>query len=177
MPAAKGERTMSDVPVGRALIALFTGVLLSAVATPAQTIWYVDDDAGPGGDGTSWSTAFSDLQGALEASDSDDEICVTGGTYVPSVSPDPADPRKARFYIPHGVALYGGYAGLSDPNDPDTRDVILYETAPSGDRAGNDGPDFANYDENCYHVVAGWEGGNLLDGFTITGGQRVSRQR
>ena len=39
--------------------------LLLAVSAQAQTVYYVDDDAPLGGDGTSWSTAFKFLQDAL----------------------------------------------------------------------------------------------------------------
>jgi hypothetical protein len=82
-----------------------------------------------------------------------------------------ADARTATFQLLDGVALMGGFAGLGEP-DPDARDIVLHETVLSGDLAGNDGPDFANNDENVYTVVtgSGTDGTAVLDGFTITAG-------
>jgi hypothetical protein len=70
------------------------------------------------------------------------------------------------------VSLLGGYAGLSNPGDPDLRDVDVYETILSGDLAGNDGPDFVNFDENSLHVTTGSDTNAtaVIDGFTITSG-------
>ena len=138
-------------------------------------ILHVDDDTPARGDGLSWSTAFQNLQDALFAAANDpsiDEIHVAGGIYVPSEQTDPNDPRTATFQLISGVALYGGYAGLADPNNPDFRDVVLYESALSGDLAGNDDPNFVNYDENTYHVVTASNIDNtaILDGFTISSG-------
>jgi hypothetical protein len=51
---------------------------------------YVDQSATTGGDtGVDWNNAFLDLQDALEAAASGDEIWVAQGVYTPSVNPDP----------------------------------------------------------------------------------------
>ncbi|MHC4108800.1 MAG: hypothetical protein ACYSTY_12005, partial [Planctomycetota bacterium] len=63
--------------------------------------------------------------------------------------------RETTFQLINGVVVLGGYAGLSNPGDPDARNVVLYETILSGDLAANDGPNFTNNDENSYHVVTG----------------------
>jgi hypothetical protein len=138
----------------------------------AQTTWYVDDDADLYGGGTSWTTAFENLQDALNAATAGDEIRVAGGDYVPSQPTDPNDPRTATFQLISRVGLYGGYAGLSDPNDPNARNVELYESVLSGDLNGDDGVDFGNNGENSYHVVVGNDTDEtaLLDGFTVTAG-------
>ena len=47
--------------------------------------------------------------------------------------------------------------------------MFTYKSILSGDIEGNDGANFANYDENSYCVVKGAENATL-DGFTITGG-------
>ena len=42
----------------------FGGMLLGwllAVKAQRQTVWHVDDDAPPGGDGAAWATAFNGL--------------------------------------------------------------------------------------------------------------------
>ena len=144
-------------------------------------IMHVDDDATVRGDGLSWISAFQDLQDALAAAANDPsigEIRVAGGTYVPSNQTDPNDARTATFQLLSGLALYGGYAGLADPNNPDFRDIDLYESILSGDLFGNDDPNLpldANdplRTDNSVHVVTG-SGTNqsaVLDGFTVTAG-------
>jgi len=79
--------------------------------------------------------------------------------------------RTATFQLKNGVVIKGGYAGFGEP-DPNERDIELYETILSGDLAGNDEPNFVNYEENSYHVVTGsnCDQTAILDGFTIAAG-------
>ena len=122
-------------------------VLALAPNAVGQTTWYVDDDAPLGGDGTIWDTAFRYLQDALALADDDDEVRVAGGTYKPDQDEAgnviPSD-RDASFHLISSGMLCGGYAGLADPNNPDVRDIDLYESVLSGDLAGDDGPGFEN---------------------------------
>jgi predicted outer membrane repeat protein len=158
------------------LIAGVMSVLLVA-SVNAQTIVYVDNDAEPGGDGITWDTAYQFLQEALAHAGSMglvDEIRVAQGTYRPDRdvdNPKGSGDREATFQPLNGVSLLGGYAGLG-ARDPDVRDTDLYPSILSGDLAGNDQPDFINYDENSYHVVtfSGVGAATTLDGFTITAG-------
>jgi hypothetical protein len=153
--------------------------VLALVANCFADVIYVDDDAPPGGNGSSWPTAFRCVQDALAAALPGAEIRVAQGTYRPDQSETgvvtPGD-RQASFQLPAGVAVYGGYRGCpgGDCNaaDPNDRDVDLYATILSGDLLGNDGADFANDAENAYHVVTIVGEGNtaVLDGFSITGG-------
>ncbi|HUU94853.1 MAG TPA: right-handed parallel beta-helix repeat-containing protein [Phycisphaerae bacterium] len=157
-----------------ALLITLVAAICSA-AVEAQ-ILYVDDDAPPGGDGLSWDTPFKCLQDALYTAAGDPsvtEIRVAQGTYKPDQDEagnvTPGD-REATFQLVGGLALTGGYAGITEP-DPDERDIDLYETILSGDLAGNDGPDFENYDENSYHVLTA-VGTDVvaLDGIVTTAG-------
>jgi predicted outer membrane repeat protein len=143
-------------------------LMASAAAGRAQSVWYVDDDAPPGGNGQSWAAPFSSLQHALDAAQIGDAIYVAGGTYVPTAVVDPGEPRTATFTLEDDIALRGGYAGLADPGAPDTRDIALYPTILSGDR-GVPGDDA----DNCFHVAdaSSRTAACVLDGLTITGGR------
>src|SRR5882672_9847462 len=90
--------------------------------------WYVDHNAGAGGNGQSWASAYQRVQDALAVAQSGDQVWVVQGTYLPG---DASSPRSVTFQIPSNVALYGGFAGgetlLSQ------RDWIAHETILSGD--------------------------------------------
>ncbi|MCP3905830.1 MAG: right-handed parallel beta-helix repeat-containing protein [Planctomycetes bacterium] len=156
--------------------ALSLSLLLDPSAL-ASDVLHVDDDAPPGGDGTSWSTAFRFLADAVGAAAGGtvEEIRVAQGTYVPDRSdafPAGTGDRAATFTLLDDVSLNGGYAGLGAP-DPDQRDVTLFVTMLSGDLAGDDGPEFANNGENSRHVVTapnGTAATAILAGCTITAG-------
>ena len=74
-------------------VALLAGSVSSATLEAhllTRSVWYVDAAASPGGDGTSWATAFDTIQDAVDASGSFliggvvplDQIWVRSGTYV-----------------------------------------------------------------------------------------------
>jgi hypothetical protein len=138
---------------------------------------YVDADASGANDGSSWADAYNYLQDALVYASSNpevNEVWVAAGIYTPdknSNNPGGSGDRTETFRLIKGVSLYGGYAGFG-ASEPNERDVEGYETILSGDLNGDDGPSFANYDENSYHVVTGsaTDETAVLDGFIITGG-------
>ena len=140
---------------------------------------YVDTDAVGANDGSSWEDAFNTyigLQTALAVASSGDQIRVAQGVYKPDITNGIVPPsRSATFQLKNGVTIKGGYAGFGEP-DPDARDIELYETILTGDLNGDDGPDFANYGDNCYHIVTGTATDTTagLDGFTIRGGNADS---
>ncbi|GAB4162922.1 MAG: hypothetical protein Fur005_21980 [Roseiflexaceae bacterium] len=67
------------------------------LAAQTVTIWYVRADATAPGTGTSWA-AFPDLQQALAAASSGQEIWVAAGTYYPTSTSD----REASFILKSG---------------------------------------------------------------------------
>lgn len=156
-----------------------TTLMCARAATPGGAVLYVDDDAPLVGDGLSWDTAYRFLQDALAtaAGGGFSEIRVGQGTYTPDLDDSgnvtPGD-RAATFQLVDGVTLRGGYLGAAAGKgmDPDERDVLAYETILSGDLLGDDGPGFANDDENSYHVVtgSGTDVTAVMDGFTIRAG-------
>ena len=142
----------------RLLILLTVAVVgLSVVAdrsAEAQTIFYVNAAAVPGGNGQGWGTAFNDLQPALAAAapigagGTVVEVWVAAGTYRPGLA---GAPTSTTFELPDRVQLYGGFVGaetLRAQARPDLNTTIL-----SGDLQGNDLPDFTNIDENVTTLV------------------------
>lgn len=125
---------------------------------------YVNAAAAPGGDGTTWATAFNRLQDAFTAvatyGGAIKEIWIRSGTYVPA---DVAF-RGDTFDLPDGVAVYGGFAGTE--TEFSQRNVEANPVFLSGSIGGPLPTD------NSYHVVTAWGCGydTLLDGVTITSG-------
>ncbi|MEK6674937.1 MAG: hypothetical protein AABZ47_04695 [Planctomycetota bacterium] len=122
---------------------------------------FVAADAPAGGDGSSWSTAFRELQDALAVPmiGRPHEIRVAKGVYRPS-----SLGTSASFQLLNGVEIKGGYAGPSTPN-PDYRNPKRFETILSGDMPNQD----------SRHVVngSGTDHTAILDGFTIKNGYGV----
>jgi predicted outer membrane repeat protein len=118
--------------------------------------------AGGTHDGTSWPSAYLDLQQALTAAVSGDELHVADGVYKPTVGVD----RNATFALKSGVSLLGGYEGYAAA-DPSLRSPGSTVTTLSGDigTAGDNS-------DNSYHVVSASsvDATAVLDGFTVTAG-------
>ena len=72
----------------------------------AQQVWYVV----PGGagiqNGTSWNDAFAQIQTAINAANSNDEIWVAKGLY-----------QEKLVIQKSGLALYGGFVGNENQVD------------------------------------------------------------
>ncbi len=145
-----------------------TGALLLAVTTAQADVIHVDANATGPADGTSWCTAYRDLQDALTIAEDGDEVRVANGTYRPDYGTGDV---FIAFELYSGVILRGGYAGCGAAN-PDAHDPDAYETILSGDLAGDDDPDFTHVDDNSFHVVTTHFAGpdTLLEGVTVTGG-------
>jgi hypothetical protein len=161
----------TKIPGQNAGFVISTILLVMACTAGGQTI-FVDAGAAGADNGTSWADAYNCLQDALAAASSGDEIWVAQGTYRPDKEAAViAGDRAATFQLANGVTLRGGYAGSSAP-DPNARDIDKYRAILSGDLNGNDGPEFADSNDNSYHVVtgSGTDATAVLDGFVITGG-------
>ena len=118
--------------------------------TPASaaeaSVWYVKAGAQPEGDGTSWNRPFADLQSALDAAGTEDQIWLTRGTYKPSQRTDPDNPRTATFLLSQNVTIFGGFAGTE--TDPDHRNPAANRTILTGDIGLAD-----DDSDNSYHVI------------------------
>jgi len=95
-----------------ALLVLTAAAITCSFASPAfaQSVIHVDADAGGANDGTSWEDAFVYLQDALAAAEPGNEIWIAEGVYRPDQGGGvTAGDREARFVVPAGLALYGGF--------------------------------------------------------------------
>ena len=148
---------------------------------------YVNAAAVANGDGSSWATAYTDLQTALtnaRVCSQITEIWVAAGTYYPTTTPTD---KTASFVMKNGLAIYGGFAGtemalserilaplsgaggasiLSGDIDHATDPLVVTSSGGTVSISGNKG--------NSYHVIFNDNNGlnstAVLDGFTITGG-------
>ena len=144
-------------------------------------VLFVDADAVGLANGTNWTDAFVELEDALtyaatwrETVFAVNEVWVASGTYRPSREyGESLSFRLAAFKLLNGIALYGGFSG--EETERDQRDPAANPTILSGDLYGNDGHDFANYEDNSYRVISAYEVDEtaVLDGFVITGGNAV----
>jgi hypothetical protein len=141
------------------------GAITDMGAYEFRPIIYVNAAAAAGGNGTSWATAYTDLQQALAAAAATEAIWVAQGTYKPTKPTDPTDPRTATFALKDGVAVYGGFAGTE--TQLGQRDWAQHVTTLSGDIGTPD-----DSSDNSYHVVTSsfLDASAILDGFTITAG-------
>lgn len=160
-----------------------SAAMTGAASAGAGTTLYVDDDAPAGGDGATWATAHRFLQDALAAAAASSgvvsEIRVAQGVYRPDraeKTPSGSGDRAASFFMQDGLAVIGGFHGLSagKGESPDERDIAKFATVLSGDLKGDDGPlgTFENATENSYHVLVALNVDDtaVLDGFTVRGG-------
>lgn len=131
--------------------------------TSSNSVIYVDETpSGSGNNGTSWSSAYTDLQDAIEdAKVSGKEIWVAEGTYIPSYQIDPVDTRSKTFLLYQGIEILGGFKGIETVRNPKGSP---YKTILSGDIEKNDIANafavipftdsaYVSVDDNAYHVV------------------------
>jgi len=141
-------------------VCLCGAVLLVSAASTRAGVIYVNASA-PGGDGSSWASARNDLQAALAAAQSGDEIWVAQGVYKPH-----ATNRAISFDLKNGVAIYGGFVGIEDS---------LLQRNPANTSTLSGEINGAPTSDNSYHVVRAISvnATAVLDGFLITAGQAV----
>jgi hypothetical protein len=129
-------------------------LVLGGCSTESRTtrVYHVIGTAEDGGYGTSWETAFTHPQDALNIATYGDQIWVAQGVYGPL---DPAGGEVVR--LKSGVVVLGGFVGTeieADQRAPGSAVTVL-------DGQGS-----------SYHVLIGADKA-VIDGFTITGGNAV----
>ncbi len=142
-------------------------ITLSFSLTANAATWYVDiDNTSATQDGTSWQTAFTTIQPAIDAAynDAGGDVWVAQGIYDEQRTSYPHDGDDANtntgsVMMREEVHIYGGFAG--DEIYLEDRDWEANETIIDGSTARNGEP--------AYHVVVG-ANNSTLDGLTVTGG-------
>lgn len=122
---------------------------------------YVDSDAIGNNDGSSWESAFNNLQDALAQAENGEEIWVADGTYFPDQgSQEVEGDRQATFQLKNNVEIYGGFSGAETARD--MRDWEINKSILSGDII----------DFDSYNVVTAnnTDSTARIDGFTIRDG-------
>lgn len=126
---------------GLRLTAVGVLVVLGGAGSLVARTWYVDPSSKQPHDGTSWRRAYTELQEALAAAGSGDEIWVAQGTCRPDY--DPASGlhtgnRSAHFALINGKRIYGGFPPGGGDGTFSARDLAVYETVLSGDLLQDD---------------------------------------
>jgi hypothetical protein len=119
---------------------------------------YVDLNApGPTHDGSSWASAFANLQPALALAAAGDEVRVADGAFSPGTN------LTDTFNLKNGVELLGGYAGFGAAT-PDARDPLRTPTVLRGPNVSS------SIGRIDYAIVtaSAVDATTQLDGFTIS---------
>lgn len=142
------------------VILVFVLMILPESAVHAAGVLYVKPTATGTSDCSSWANAC-DLQVALAAASSGDEVWVMEGVYLPTTGTD----RTASFELVNGVEIYGGFDGTeTQRNERNWESNFTFLDGSIGMQDRSD---------NSYHVVAanfGLNNSAVLDGFRIVDG-------
>jgi len=149
-----GQSLFSALLVGLLVLSLF--IMPAGPAHAAGVVYVVPGGAGAQ-TGADWANA-KDLQAALIAAASGDQLWVKAGTYEPTTGTD----RSATFQLKSGVAVYGGFAGTETMLSQ--RDSSANITILSGDIGS-----LGDISDNSYHVVTGngVDATAIIDGLII----------
>jgi len=139
-------------------------IILFPILASAQI--FVDKDATGDKTGTSWANAYKNLEVAIEAASSGDQIWVAEGKYFP-FNPRTVDEDffnwRYTFEFNKDIEIYGGFLGTEtflEARNPDLNLTIL-----TGKKGGDDG-----YQINTVVTFSGVTNAAVLDGFVIQRG-------
>ena len=165
---------------------ILSALFLLVISTlSAQKVFYVNGNSGnDSNSGLRWSSAFQNLQQAIDTAEAGDTINVSAGKYLPAKKitdkyggntyPETlTGDRHKTFLFNKNLKVFGGYpANATDLTTLADRNWTDNETILSGDFNNDDGADFTNMDENALHIIVMKDVTRdmVLDGFVITNG-------
>lgn len=129
-----------------------------SIYTNAQSIIYVNETATGNEDGASWADAFTNIQDAVNAAVSGDQIWVASGVYKPGTG--------QQILVSNAMEFYGGFPNTGDPTMND-RDASLNVTVIDGDFNGDDAS--LAFSDNSPRLMS-FTADFTLDGFTLKSG-------
>jgi hypothetical protein len=158
----------------RAALCLFILLALLPQTAWAQLTRYVSTTGTSAAAGaTSWATATSDLQGAIDfvaSNPAGGEVWVAVGMYKPGGNAN--TDRALSFSMANGVTIYGGFVGIE--SSLSQRPAVNPVTSqPSGTTLSGELGNLASTADNSLHVIVNETGLTttaVLDGVVVTGG-------
>ena len=157
------------------IAAMVLGSCSAGLAMGQGAIWYVDDDAAPGGNGQSWALAFDTLDAGLAAAQAGDEVWVATGVYFPHTRVDPGnlsnpltDAADATFFMQQGRKVYGGFLG--NEATLAERAGLFNQTILTGDIPLVNGT-MASARHVVFYFSEGYGPRGRLDGFVVRNGK------
>ena len=158
-------------PSRHAVTTLIIATALCYATTAHAAIWYVNQRSVTGvEDGTTWATAFTTIQPAIDAAAADGggEIWVAQGVYAERRGYSYDYNRDGSLTLKSGVSLYGGFRGGETAREQ--RDWRKQRTVIDG-RKAIPNPNSTSGGTPTLHVInATALTTAIVDGFTITGG-------
>ncbi len=146
-------------------------VLIFNTSNYSQTI-FVNNGNASNGNGTSWAQAFNNLEDAILASTSANQIWIANGVYLPKKDTtgkeNPMDNRAKTFFINKNIKLFGGFLG--NETTVAMANPLLNPTILSGDIGIVD-----DSTDNAYHVIYITTNTNSIDNNTIINGITITK--
>lgn len=144
----------------------FLSLVLLLETTAAQI--FVSQNASGANDGSSWANAFTDIQAALNAANSGDQIWIAEGIYIP----DGPTPDSSQYIAKTAVEMYGGFSGTE--SSIEEREWEIHMTIINGDKNGDDDPDDPDnfHEDNAHHMLIfeDFLEPSIIDGIMFTKG-------
>lgn len=157
---------------------LSTDATFDITLYPSRIIYVSKSPATLRQNGTTWDSAYVNIEDALADAKRGDQIWIAEGVYYPAKQWNVSTPRAYSFVMKKEVAMFGGFAGIPGTEaDLTGQDVEKFKTVLSGDIDRNDQTDASGITtsikgNNALFVI--FNNGNDLDNTSILNGLYIS---